>query len=47
MISLMLIGDKTLSHDQQRAADVNKDEKVSLSDLATLKQFISKQIDSL
>lgn len=47
-LSLVLIGDETLlSADQKKAADVNKDGKVTLSDLAVLKQYLSKQIDSL
>ncbi len=47
MISLGLLGDLTLNETQRQFADVNHDGKVDLADLATLRQFLSKKIDTL
>ncbi len=47
MISLALLGDLNLTDAQRQMADVNHDGNVDLSDLATLRQFLSKKIDSL
>lgn len=46
-LSLSLIGDETLSPEQEKAADIDDDGKVSLADLARFRQFLSKQIASL
>ncbi len=46
-LSLVLIGDKELSIEGQKAADVDGDGAVTLADLARLQQYISKKIDSL
>ena len=46
-LSLALIGDKELSDDQQKAADVDVDGAVTLADLARLQQYLSKKIDKL
>ena len=46
-LSLALLGDTELTSAQQLLADVDADGDVKLTDLATLKQYISKQIDSL
>ena len=46
-LSLVLIGDKELSVEGQKAADVDGDGAVTLADLARLQQYISKKIDSL
>ena len=40
-LSLALIGEKTLTANQLKAADINESDKVDLSDLARLKQFVS------
>ena len=45
-LSLALIGDRKLSEAQQKAADVDKDGKVTLSDLARMRQYLSKVITS-
>ena len=45
-LSLALIGDRKLSETQQKAADVDKDGKVTLSDLARMRQYLSKVITS-
>ena len=45
-LSLALIGDRKLSETQQKAADVDKDGKVTLSDLARMRQYLSKIITS-
>ena len=45
-LSLALIGDRKLSEAQQKAADVDKDGKVTLSDLARMRQYLSKIITS-
>ncbi len=42
LLSLRLIGDAKFSADQEKAADVDADGKVMLTDLATLRQYISK-----
>ena len=47
MISLALLGDTNLTEAQSQVADINHNGKVDLSDLATLRQFLSKKIDSL
>ncbi len=46
-LSLALIGDVKLTETQKRAADVDKDGEVTLADLAKLRQYLSKQIESL
>lgn len=46
-LSLVLIGDKTFTDDQLKAADINENGKADLADLAILKQYLSKVIDSL
>ncbi|WP_044975443.1 dockerin type I repeat-containing protein [Ruminococcus sp. HUN007] len=46
-LSLVLIGDKELSANQQKAADVDGDGAVTLADLARLQQYLSKKIDKL
>ena len=46
-LSLALLGDKVLTENQQRAADVDGDGAVTLADLARLQQYLSKKIDSL
>lgn len=45
-LSLALIGDRKLSEAQQKAADVDRDGKVTLSDLARMRQYLSKVITS-
>ena len=44
-LSLALIGDKEISDDQQKAADIDGDGAVTLADLARLQQYLSKKID--
>jgi hypothetical protein len=46
-LSLALLGDKELTEDQQKAADVDGDGAVTLADLARLQQYLSKKVDSL
>ena len=46
-LSLVLIGDKELSANQQKAADIDGDGAVTLADLARLQQYLSKKINSL
>ncbi|MBR6836499.1 MAG: dockerin type I repeat-containing protein, partial [Oscillospiraceae bacterium] len=46
-LSLALLGDRNLSEDQKKAADVDGDGDVTLADLAMLRQYLSKKIDSL
>ena len=46
-LSLALLGDKELTEDQQKAADIDGDGSVTLADLARLQQFLSKKIDKL
>ncbi|MBQ5989254.1 MAG: dockerin type I repeat-containing protein [Oscillospiraceae bacterium] len=46
MLSLYLVGEKYLYGPQLRAADVNNNKDVELADLAAMKQFISKKINS-
>ncbi len=46
-LSLALIGDNMLTEVQQKAADIDGDEAVTLADLARLQQYLSKKIDSL
>lgn len=46
-LSLALIGDKELTENQQKAADVDDDGAVKLSDLARMRQYLSKVITSL
>ena len=43
-LSLALLGDRNLSEDQKKAADVDGDGEVTLADLARIRQFISKKI---
>ncbi len=45
-LSLALLGDTELTSAQQQSADVDGSGDVKLADLATLKQYLSKQIDS-
>ena len=45
-LSLALIGDRKLSEIQQKVADVDGDGKVTLSDLARMRQYLSKIITS-
>ena len=45
-LSLYLLGDKDLSEDAQKAADVDSDGAVTLADLARLQQYLSKKITS-
>ena len=47
LLSLTLIGDKTLSDVQMITADIDDDGNVTLADLARLQQYLSKKIDSL
>ena len=46
-VSLALLGDRNLTEDQLKAADVDGDGTLSLADLAKLRQYLSKKIDSL
>ena len=46
-LSLALVGDMKLTEDQQKAADVDGDGAITLADLATIRQYLSKKIDSL
>ena len=46
-LSLALLGDKELTEDQQKAADIDGDGSVTLADLARLRQYLSKKIDKL
>ena len=46
-LSLALLGDKELTEDQQKAADIDGDGSVTLADLARLQQFLLKKIDKL
>ncbi len=44
-LAVVLVDKKTLTGQAAKNADVNRDDAVTLSDLATLRQFISKVID--
>ena len=44
-LSLNLIGEHDLSGDNEKAADVDKDGKITLADLARMRQFLSRIID--
>ena len=46
-LSLNLIGEHDLSGDNEKAADVDKDGKITLADLARLRQFLSRIIETL
>ncbi len=46
-LSLAIIGDKDLTANQKKAADVDSDGAVTIADLARLQQYLSKKIDSL
>ena len=46
-LSLALIGDMELTGDQKTAADIDGDGELSMADLAKLRQFLSRKIDSL
>ena len=46
-MSLYLVGDKKLTDDSLRAADTDGDGSVKLTDLAKLRQYLSKIIDKL
>ena len=47
MLSLALVGDVELSERQKVNADVDNDSEISVVDLATLRQYLSKKIDKL
>ncbi len=47
ILSLYLLGDQKLSDEALKAADTDGDGSIALTDLATLRQFISKKIDKL
>ncbi len=44
LLSLACLGEKTLSESQQKSADVTRDGKVTLADLATMRQYVTKVI---
>ena len=44
-LSLNLIGEHELSGDNEKAADVDMDGKITLADLARMRQFLSRIID--
>ena len=46
-LSLALLGDRKLTEDQQKLADIDGDGELSLADLARLRQYLSKKIDKL
>ena len=46
-LSLALVGDIALNDDQLKSADVDGDGKVTIADLARLRQYVSKVIESL
>ncbi|MBR6925231.1 MAG: 1,4-beta-xylanase, partial [Oscillospiraceae bacterium] len=46
-LSLFLLKDLKLDEKAQKCADVNADGNIDLTDLATLRQFISKKISKL
>ncbi|MBP1592490.1 MAG: dockerin type I repeat-containing protein, partial [Oscillospiraceae bacterium] len=46
-LSLFLVGDTDLEDSQKKAADVDGDDEITLADLARLRQYLSKKIDSL
>jgi hypothetical protein len=46
-LSLALIGDISLNDDQLKSADVDGDGKVTIADLARLRQYVSKKIEVL
>lgn len=46
ILSLYLLKDTMISEKQKVSADVNCDGVIDISDLATLKQYVSKQIES-
>ena len=46
-LSLAIIGDKTLTESQIKVADIDKNGKADLPDLARLKQYLSKVITAL
>lgn len=46
-LSLALLGDRNLSENQKKAADVDGDGAVTIADLARLQQYLSKKIDKL
>lgn len=46
-LSLALVDNQELTENQVKAADINNNGNADLTDLATLKQYISRQIDSL
>ena len=45
-LSLALLGDRNLSENQKKAADVDGDGAVTIADLARLQQYLSKKITS-
>ena len=46
-LSLFLVGDNELTNGQKKAADIDHDDEVTLADLAKLRQYLSKKIDTL
>ena len=46
-LSISLVGDRELTPLEQKAADVDDDDSVTLADLAKLRQYLSKKIVSL
>ncbi|MBP0978244.1 MAG: dockerin type I repeat-containing protein [Oscillospiraceae bacterium] len=46
-LSLALLGDRKLTEDQKKLADIDGDGELSLADLARLRQYLSKKIDKL
>ncbi len=46
-LSLFLVGDTDLEGSQKKAADVDGDSEITLADLARLRQYLSKKIDTL
>lgn len=46
-LSLALLGDKSLTDEQIKAADINENGKADLTDLARMKQYVSNAVSSL
>ncbi len=46
-LSLALLGDISLTENQLKPADINKDNEIDLADLVTLKQYVCKAIITL
>ena len=47
ILSLALIGDMELTDEQKKQGDVDNDEKLTMADLAKLRQFLSRKIETL